>query len=192
MDTANGVEQVGGGGIAVEGIYDICNVLAHVDFAVPFAGEQFRCAVDEVGGIDTVKQTFLVAGVELFKTCGEQTEGREDEDLCGVLFLELIADVKDGVAGSDHIVNNDDVLALNGVTEVFVCNDGVTAVDDGGVVASLVEHTEVETQDGGVVHAAGQTAFIGRNDHRVAVEQIDLGLEFMLKKNRDYAMRLMH
>ena len=88
MDTANGIEQVGGGGIAVEGIYDVCNVLAHVDFAVPFAGEQFRCAVDEVGGIDTVKQTFLVAGVELFKTCGEQTEGGEDEDLCGVLFLE--------------------------------------------------------------------------------------------------------
>ena len=187
MDTSDGVEQIGGGSVAVEGVNDIRDILAHIDLTVPFTGEKLRCTVDQVGGVDAVEQTFLVAGVELFKTCGEQTEGGEDEDLGSLLFLELIADIENRVAGCDHVVDNDDVLAFNGVAKVFVCNDGVTAVDDSGVVASLVEHTEVETQDGGVVHAAGQTAFIGRNDHRVAVEQIDLG--FLLDECLDHLVR---
>ena len=187
MDTSDRIEQIGGGSVAVEGVNDIRDILAHIDLAVPFTGEKLGCTVDQVGGVDAVKQTFLVAGVELFKTCGEQTEGGEDEDLGSILFLELVADIENGVAGCDHIVNDDDVLTFNGVAEVFVCNDRVTTVDNGGIVTSLIEHTEVETQDGGVVHAAGQTAFVGRNDHRVAVEQIDFG--FLLDECLDHLIR---
>ena len=101
--------------------------------------------VDEVGGKYLVDNSVLVVLVELFKSVYEETEGGEYEDTVSTALLHLCGNIEHGIARRDHIVNEDKVHTGNVLTEEFVSNDGVSAVDDGRIVTSLVEHTEIET-----------------------------------------------
>ena len=42
--------------------------------------------------------------------------------------LQLIADVQHGLAGSDNIIGNEDVLTLDILAQVFMGNNGVAAI----------------------------------------------------------------
>ena len=102
-------------------------------------------AVDKVGGKYLVDNSVLVVLVELFKSVYEETEGGEYEDTVSTALLHLCGNIEHGIARRDHIVNEDKVHTGNVLTEEFVSSDGVSAVDDGRIVTSLVEHTEIET-----------------------------------------------
>ena len=95
MDAFNGIEQIADGLVMVEGIDDICNVLAHINLNVPLLGEQFGRTVDKVCGEDLVKDTVLICSIDFLKAIGEETEGFEDEDTLCALLLELNSDIED-------------------------------------------------------------------------------------------------
>ena len=54
-------------------------------------------------------------------------------------------------------------------------NDGVPAVDYAGVVAPFVEHTEVETEYGSVVHVPAYRTLVGRYAHQAVFIELDVG-----------------
>ena len=64
----------------------------------------------------------------------------------GNLNRESLKYVKAGLSGGDHIVNYDNILTLNALTEVLVSLNGVLAVNDYCIVSSLIEHAEVYTE----------------------------------------------
>ena len=52
--------------------------------------------------------------------------------------------------------------------------DGVTTVDDPGVISSLVEHTHIQTENVGDVDGTSHTTFIRADDHHVAGIQLQI------------------
>ena len=48
-------------------------------------------------------------------------------------------------------------------------NDGVFAVDNGGVISSLVEHTHIHAEDVGEVNGASHSSLVRADDHQVFV-----------------------
>ena len=54
-------------------------------------------------------------------------------------------------------------------------DDGVASVDDAGVVAALIEHTEVQPQHGSVVNIPAYGAFVRRDAHEAVLVQLDVG-----------------
>ena len=65
MDLLHGVDDVADGLVVVQSVYDIRQVLAHVDADVPFAGVDGRVGVYEVRREDPVEQAVPVGLVEL-------------------------------------------------------------------------------------------------------------------------------
>ena len=148
VDTLGLIKQSADGLVVVQGVDNQCNVFAHIDFNVPFSFKKLGHTVNEVGGEDLGEKTLFVCFVQSFKAVAEQTEGSEYEDAASALFFELSGNVDDGFTGGDHIVDNDHVFTVDVSAKVFVRFDGVFAVDDDGIVAALIEHTEVKAQNG--------------------------------------------
>ena len=142
---------------------------------IPLLYEKLGRAVYKVGGKDLGKYAVCICLVKFFKAIGKQTEGGKGEDALCTLFLQLKGYVDHRVARSDHIVNNDNILANQIAAEIFVCLDGVSAVYDLGVVAALVEHTDVNAHHRGVVGATVHCALIGRDDHQILFIDRDIG-----------------
>ena len=65
VDLLHGVDDVADGLVVVQSVYDIRQVLAHVDADVPFAGVDGRVGVYEVRREDPVEQAVPVGLVEL-------------------------------------------------------------------------------------------------------------------------------
>ena len=159
------IKKVADSLIVVKSINDICNVLAHINLRVPLSCKELRLSVNKVGSEDSCKYAISVSLIDSLVAVAEETEGGEYEDSLSALVLKLLSNVKNGLAGGDHIINDDNILALNVSAEVLVSYDGVLAVNDNGIIAALVEHTEVDSENGGIVHTLTHTALIGRNDH---------------------------
>ena len=54
-------------------------------------------------------------------------------------------------------------------------DDGVTAVYDHGIISALVEHSEVHSEGGGVVHITADGTLVGRHDHKIIVVGMEIG-----------------
>jgi len=46
-------------------------------------------------------------------------------------------------------------------------NDRVAAINNSGVVSSLIEHTHIETENVGIVNGTAHSAFIRADDHHM-------------------------
>ena len=175
VDLLDGVEDEADRLIVVKGINDVGNVLAHTYFNVPGLVCKLGVVVDEVSGEDLINDAFLVSLIKALKTVCEKAEGSEVEySLCAAL-LDLLCNVEERVARGDHIVNDDNVLAGEVLTEVFVCNDGVLAVFDTGIVTSLVEHTNVKSRNRGEEHTSAHSTLIGRDDDELFLIKGNVG-----------------
>ena len=138
LDALYGIEQRADRCIVVERVDQVCYVLTHIYLDEPVSGRELGTAVNEVGGEHLIKYALLCANVKLLNALGEQTKGAEAEYAVCALLLELLANVKHRLTRRDHIVNDDRILAVEILSEVLVCLDGVTAVYDDGVVCCLV------------------------------------------------------
>ena len=72
------VEQVADGGIVVERVNQVSDILAHVDRLIPLSCLQLVLGINEVGREDFREDALLIGFVELLKPVTEQTEGGED------------------------------------------------------------------------------------------------------------------
>ena len=158
----------------VERLYNVGNVLGHVNLHKPVLFCQLGAAVNQVGGQYAVDQTGLVSLVELVAAVGEQTERSASKYALGTSVLELGCYVKQRFARGDHVVHDQHVLAVQILTEVLVSLDGIFTVDYDGVVTALVEHTDVQTQHRGIVHASLHSTLVGRNDHHAVLIDYDI------------------
>ena len=183
LDPLHRIEQIADGSIVIQGVDDIGDVFAHIAVDVPLAAEKLRCLVDQIGGQDTMDQAVLICLVKSVKTGGEEAEGGEDKDLIGFALLEGACHFQNTLAGGDHIIYDDHILAFYAGTEEFMGHNGVAAVDDAGVVPSLVEHTHIQAKHVGNVDRSRHTAFIGADYHHVVV--VDLQAFHMAQKSFD-------
>ena len=90
----------------------------------------------------------------------KETESNGAVNIAGTLVLHLLSDVDHGITGRDHVVYDENIHALNGITEEFVSDDGVLTVNDLCIVSSLIECSQRYTEDGSIVHSSADTAFI--------------------------------
>ena len=175
VDLLDGIEDEADRLVVVESIDDVGNVLAHTYLNIPRLGSKLGIVIDEVGGEDLIDDTFLVSLIEALKTVGKESEGGKVEDSLCTALLDLLCNVKERVAGGDHIVNDDNVLARQILTEVFVRDDGVLAVYDTGVIAALVEHTDVKPRNRGEEHTSAHCALVGRDDDELFLIKGNIG-----------------
>jgi len=56
-----------------------------------------------------------------------------------------------------------------------VSNYGVATADDARIIAALVEHTHVKTENRRKIHASAHRALVGRNDDELVVFEFDIG-----------------
>ena len=55
-----------------------------------------------------------------------------------------------------------------------MCHDGVLAVHDSGVVAALVEHSHIHSEDVGEIYRSRHSALVGADDHEMIVVQSEI------------------
>ena len=84
----------------------------------------------------------------------EQTVGCADEYTSGFTLFELTGNIQHTFSGCDHVINDNNIFALYGITEEFVSNDRVFAVDNSGIVAAFVEHTHIYAKNIGKVYGS--------------------------------------
>ena len=146
LDLLDGVDDAGNGHVMVQGHDEVCGVLGDVNIDVPVTGQQLRHTVGQVGAGDVVQNAVGHSLVELLEAAGEEREGGVGDDaLCAALF-QVGGNFQHALAGSDDVVSDEDGLALNGIAQILVSDDGVAAIDHAGVIAALVEHTQVAAQ----------------------------------------------
>ena len=73
-------------------------------------------------------------------------------------------------------IYDNNILVLNVTAEVLVSDDGIFSVNDYGIVTALIEHTEVNTHNRGVIHTLAHTALIGRYNHSLVGVNVDVGI----------------
>ena len=174
LDLGHRVDDAGYAHIMVDGSDEISGVLRQINIKVPGALQQLRLAVGQVGAQHSLDDAVIVGFVELIQTGSEQREGGAGKDVLGTAHLQLIADVQHGLAGSDNIIGNEDVLTLDILAQVFMGNNGVAAIPNAAVITALVEHTQVAAQHAGIVHVAVHGAFIRGNDQEVLLAEVDI------------------
>ena len=128
--------------VVVESVDDVRNVLTHINLCIPRSCKKLGSAVNEVCCEDLIEQAFLIRLIELLKAGCKETEGFKYEDSLCALLLDLHGNVDNGFAGSDHIVDDNNILACNIVTQILVSLDGISAVNHDRIVTALIEHTE--------------------------------------------------
>ena len=114
-----------------------------------------------------MEDALLIGLVKLRKACGEDAEGGADEDTARIALVQLSGDLQGGVAGGDHIVNDDDVLAFYGSPQEFMGQYRILSVHGLGVVPSLIEHTHIDAQDVRHIDRAGGSRLIRADDHQM-------------------------
>ena len=138
----------------IDDVDDAGKVFAHVGFHIVRLREQLRDTVIQVGGDDFVDPAFFIVSVEFSQTFGEKAVGCADEDPARFALLDLFCHIQHAFAGGDHVVDDDHIFSFNRITQEFVGNDGILAVDYGGVVSSLIEHAHIHAQNVGEIHGS--------------------------------------
>ena len=137
-------KEIRQGIVVVQVVDDQRDVLAEIGDRIIRALEEFRTKVGKVRRQDLVDVARFVGLVEFLKAVREQAEGRRAEDTAGAAELQLLCHLQHGAAGRDHVVDDQDVLAVQFAAEVLMRDDRVHAVDDVGVIPALVEHADVD------------------------------------------------
>ena len=138
--------NVGHGNVMIHKINDGCQELAHIGLGIIGPGVKLRRLIGEVGGDYPVEPAVFIGLVEGLKAIGEQSEGTADENTLGIHFLQLSGGIQHAFSGGNHIVNNDNVLSVNAVSQEFMGDDGVLAVYNGGIIAAFVEHAGIDAE----------------------------------------------
>ena len=136
----------------VDNINNTCKILAHICLYIVRSGQKLRDTVIQVSSDNLVDPALLIVSVKFIHALSKQTVSGADKYTVCVALFDLFGNIKHTFTGGDHIVNNDNVLALYGVTKKLMCYNRVLAVYNGGIITSLIEHTHVYAKDIGEVH----------------------------------------
>ena len=129
--------------------------------------KKLRFLPNEVRGKDPVEHSFLISLVEFLQPCGKQSEGGEDKYSPGAALLQLFRDVDHAAAGGDHIVDHDAVLSPKIRAAEIMGDDGIYAVHDPRIVSALVEHSDVDAEEGGQKYDPSRGSFVRRDEHQM-------------------------
>ena len=166
------------GDVVVQRIDDACHVLAHLCSAVPFAGEELRRLVDQVGRDDFADDTVFIILVKFFQTICEEAECAAHVYVFRAAALQLLCDIKHAPARGDHIVDDDAVLSLDGIAEKFMGNYRIFSVDNAGIIAAFIEHTHIHTEYIGKINGPRHSTFIRADDHDMIIVEMNVRLRF--------------
>lgn len=156
----------------IQGVDDVGDVFAQIAVDVPFAGQQFRRLIDQVGRQHPVDCAVGVGFVETVQARCEKTKSRKYKNSVGTTLFQCGGNFQHTLAGGDHIVYDDHILTLYAGAEELVCDDGVSAVDDARVISALIEHTHIQSEYIGDVDGAAHAALVGADHHHVAAVQL--------------------
>ena len=151
----------------IEGIDDQRNEFAQVTAAVIWLREKLRPLVDQVGCQQGVENAFLPGFIKLVQPVRKQTECRADEDPSGSEGFQFLRDLKDSIAGRDHIIQKDNILSLHRRAKEFMGNDGILSVHRYRIVPSPVEHPHVYPQHVCHIDGTGGTGLVRADDHQM-------------------------
>ena len=82
-------------------------------------------------------------------------------------MFELSGGINHAAAGGDHIIDDNDILACNVASEELVRHNRIGTSYDPGVIATLIKHAGIGTQDICKVDRTVKRSLVGRNDGQV-------------------------
>ena len=104
------------------------HVFAHICGFIPRTLEQLRLLIGGIGGDDLLDIAFFIGFVEDIKSGREETEGGKAEYTLCMKSLQFLCNIQHAFTGCDHVIDDDNILTLHGITKEFMGNDGVLAV----------------------------------------------------------------
>ena len=125
------------GHIVVDSCDEVSGVLGAVNIKVPVALQQLRLTVGQIGSQDSSQGAILHSFVKFGKAAGKQREGCVADDVLCATLLQLAGNLQHGLTGSNDVIRNENSLAFHALTQILVGDDGVTAIDNAGVVTAL-------------------------------------------------------
>lgn len=158
---------VGHGNIMVHEVDDRSQEFTHIRFRIIRPGVYLRRLVGEICGDYPVEPAVFIRLVKGFQSVGEQAEGTADEDAFCIHFLQLTGGIKHAFTGGNHIIDDDNILAVNIVPQEFMSDNGILAVYDGGIIPAFIEHTGIDAENVAEVYGTIQRAFIRADDDGV-------------------------
>ena len=158
IDPLNRIQQLADRGIVVQGINEQSNIFAHIAVYIIFFLQKLIRLVHQIGGEQSVEITSREGFVEFFHSICEESEGGAHEDLTCSFVLQKCGNFQHAVAGGDHVINNDHILARNIGSQKLMGNDRIAAVNDSGVITAFVEHTHIHAQYVGQIDGTSGTA----------------------------------
>ena len=132
IDPLNRIQQLADRGIVVQGINEQSNIFAHIAVYIIFFLQKLIRLVHQIGGEQSVEITSREGFVEFFHSICEESEGGAHEDLTCSFVLQKCGNFQHAVAGGDHVINNDHILARNIGSQKLMGNDRIAAVNDSG------------------------------------------------------------
>ncbi len=113
LDSVVRIQKVTDGYVVVQSVDEQSDVLAHIAVYIIRAAQELRSLVYQVGGKELRHEAVLIGLVELSQAVGEQGEGAEDKDAVSAAALQFLHNLDHALAGGNHIVHDDHILALD-------------------------------------------------------------------------------
>ena len=136
-----------------------------------------------------IDHALLIRLVERIQAAGEEREGCARKHALGAALLEVVRQIEHGITGGDDVVRDEDVLARHVDAHVLVRDDRVAPVHHAGVIATLIEHAQVDAHGGAVIDIAANRALIRGDDHHVILVDLQVvigrahGLEHLIGRH---------
>ena len=124
--------------------------------------------------------TLFIILIKLLQSIRKQTKSSTNKYTVCIAILQLFCYIQHTLAGRDHIIDNDHILAGNRVTQELMSNDRVLAVYDGRIITTFVEHTHINTKNIGEIYGSCHSTFIRADDHQMFI--VDLQIRYGTKQ----------
>ena len=123
VNAVHRIEQGAQRGVVIQRIDDQRKELAHVTAdIIRLISELFRL-IHEIRRDQQIEYAVLVCAVEFADAAGKDAESRADKNALRLLALQELSGLKHLVSGGDHVVDDNDILAIHAGPEELVRDD---------------------------------------------------------------------
>ena len=167
-----GIDNGADGNIVIDRRDKVGDIFGYIHLKEPFSLLEGVRSVGEVAAQHTVNDSVMIGLIEVIQPISEDRIGSVAENAGGLLLFQLIGDIQHRFAGGNDIVGDKDILTLNGSAKILMSDNWVPAIDDPGLIPSCIEHTQIDSQNGGIIHISVHGAFIRAYHHEVLTVEL--------------------
>jgi len=124
--------------------------------------------------------TLFIILIKLLQSICKQAKRSTNKYTICIPVFQLFCHIQHALAGRNHIINNDHILAGYRVAQELMSNDRVFTIYNGRIITTFVEHTHINTKNIGEIYSSCHSTFIRADDHQMFV--VDLQIRYGTKQ----------